>query len=378
MEQTIANHENEAPSARAFRLFAKRLQGRSSLVVIVLVLLCVGLVIAAARHGSGVGALTGRESTDDAYIRADQIAISSHIAGYIESIPVQDNQVVKKGQVIALIRNDDYQAKVASTEADLLVTEASIGVLSSQAAVQKAKISSADADVHSSSAVLTQAQLQHARQRELVDDGATSRRELEAADADEQRFSADRDKKIAERQSAERLLDVIEHQIEAAKQTVEAKRATRDLAKIDLGYTQITSPVTGQLSSRIALAGQYVSAGTQIGMVVPSANIWLIANFREVQIAYMRPGQEASITVDSAPGITFHGTVDSIGPASGALQALLPPDNATGNFTKVAQRFAVKIVFKPAQSGAERLRPGMSAIASVSTAGGRRERGEVP
>jgi membrane fusion protein (multidrug efflux system) len=376
VQQTIDN--SQAPAARVYRLFAKRLQGRPTLVVIVLVLLSLGLAMAAIRHGGELGSVSRHESTDDAYIRGDQIAISSHIAGYLDAVPVRDNQAVDQGELIALIRDDDYTAKLANAEGELQAAQASVEVLSAQAAVQSAKIRSAEADLRSATAVLTQAQLQHARQRDLADDGATSRRELEAADADEQRFGADREKKLAERQSAERSLEVIAHQIEAAKQTIEARRATRDLAKIDLGYTRILSPTSGQLSSRIALAGQYVSAGTQIGMVVPLAEVWLIANFREAQLANLSPGQQASIAVDSVPGRVFRGTVDSIGPASGALQALLPPDNATGNFTKVAQRFAVKIVFEPGQAGAQRLRPGMSAIVTVSTSDGRQERGEAP
>ena len=117
----------------------------------------------------------------------------------------------------------------------------------------------------------------------------------------------------------------------------------------------------------MALPGEYVTPGTQVGLVVPLPNIWVVANFREIQIAAMRPGQAAKVTVDSVPGQTFRGTVDSFGPVSGALQALLPPDNATGNFTKVAQRFAVKIVLSPDQAGLDRLRPGMSVIATVMT-----------
>ena len=122
------------------------------------------------------------------------------------------------------------------------------------------------------------------------------------------------------------------------------------------------------------MPGEYVTPGTKIGLVVPLPNVWVVANFRESQMAHMNPGQAAVVTVDSVPGTRFRGTVDSFGPASGALQALLPPDNATGNFTKVAQRFAVKVILAPGQAGIDRLRPGMSAIATVAVGGSRQER----
>jgi membrane fusion protein (multidrug efflux system) len=136
--------------------------------------------------------------------------------------------------------------------------------------------------------------------------------------------------------------------------------------------------VDGQLSARMALSSEYVTPGTQIGLIVPLPNVWVVANFREVQIAHMQPGQAASVTVDSVPGRTFQGTVDSFGPVSGALQALLPPDNATGNFTKVAQRFAVKILLSSDQPGLDRLRPGMSVIATVRTSLETQDRSQTP
>ena len=370
----ISGRNRGSATSRAFGLFHRRLQSRSTAVIFLLAGLCLCLAVVAIRNGSSIGPLLGRETTDDAYVRADQIAISSHIAGYVEAVPVRDNETVKQGEIVALIRDDDYQAKVANTEADLQATQSAVDVLSAQAVVQRTRVASAAADLRAAEAVLEQARLQHARQRGLVDDGTTSHRELEAAEANDQRLTADRDHKAADLSAAEQTLPVINYQVDQAKQTVKAKQAVRDLARIDLGYTRIVSPATGQLSARIALPGQYVTAGTQIGLVVPLSNVWVVANFREAQIAHMHPGQPASLTVDSVPGVTFRGSVDSIGPASGALQALLPPDNATGNFTKIAQRFEVKIVLAPDQASLERLRPGMSVIATVTIAGSQRER----
>ncbi len=337
-------------------LFLQRVKARSAGIAVLLILLILAAVVVSVRQGLEIGWLTGAESTDDAYIRADQIAISSHIAGYIESVPVQDNQWVRKGQLVAQIEDDDYRASLENAEADLATATASVEILLGQALVQQQKVAGARA-------VFEQARLQFIRQKNLVGDGTTSQRELEAAQAENDSATADLNGNI-------RTLQVIEDQIVAARDAVRAKTAMRNLAKIELGYTHIISPASGQLASRIAFAGEYVTVGSQVDMLVPLPNVWVVANFREAQLARMFPGQSAFIMVDSLPGRVFYGKVGSIGPASGALQTLLPPDNATGNFTKVAQRFAVKILLDPTQRDFDRLRPGMSAIVTVSTTGG--------
>jgi membrane fusion protein (multidrug efflux system) len=365
MVTTLVAREALSPASRFGRLFVKRLRGRATLVIVLLVALAMGVALASIRNGVTLGGITGSESTDDAYVRADQIAIASHIAGYVDSIPVQDNQLVKRGQLVATIQDDDYRAKVASAESELASAQSAVAVLTGQATLQEQKIAAAAAEVRAAEAGLKQTSLQNTRQRDLIDDGTTSRRELEAAEADEDRLRAARDQKAADLAAAGQLLQVIRTQGVQAQQAVRTKQAALDLAQIDLGYTRIVSPADGQLSDRASLTGEYVTPGTKIGLLVPLPNVWLVANFRESQMAHMYPGQSARVTVDSVPDVTFRATVESFGPASGALQALLPPDNATGNFTKVAQRFAVKVILAPRQSGIERLRPGMSAIVTV-------------
>jgi membrane fusion protein, multidrug efflux system len=374
MSSIISPSDQPSVAARAWRLFVKRLHGRSTLVIVLLVSMLTGVALATIRHGMTLGDITGRESTDDAYVRADQITISSHIAGYVESVPVRDNERVKQGQLVATIQDDDYRAKVANAAAALEVARSAVDVLSGQANVQSQKIESASAEVRAAEAGLKQTRLQRARQEGLVDDGTTSHRELESAQADEDRLKALRDQKAAELDAAKHLLQVIRTQGLEAEQTVKTKEAELELARIDLGYTRIVSPASGQLSERASLSGEYVTPGSKIGLVVPLPNVWIVANFREAQMARMYPGNSAVVTVDSAPGVRFEGTVDSFEPASGALQALLPPDNATGNFTKVAQRFAVKVILAPGQAGIQRLRPGMSAIVAVAVGEPRQER----
>jgi membrane fusion protein, multidrug efflux system len=377
MEITISARDRLSTARRAGRLFVKRLHGRSTLIIVLLVALVLGLALATIRNGTSLGGITGSESTDDAYVRADQITISSHIAGYVETIPVQDNETVRRGQLVATIRDDDYRASVARAAAALGTAQSAVDVLSGQAVLQIQKIAAAAAEVRSAEAMLKQIRLQHARQRGLIGDGTTSQRELEAAEADDARLSASLDEKAAEWGAAKQLLEVIHTQGLEAQQAVKTEEAALELARIDLGYTRILSPASGQLAERASLPGEYVTVGTKIGLVVPLPNVWIVANFRESQMAHMVPGQAAVVTVDSAPGIRFHGTVDSFGPASGALQALLPPDNATGNFTKIAQRFAIKVILAGGQRNIDRLRPGMSAIVTVDVGGGRQEQGSV-
>jgi membrane fusion protein (multidrug efflux system) len=376
VDAATPNRQRNAAGPRVLALFLRRLETRATLVVTLLVAVVLAGAAAIARNGLGEGVLTGREATDDAYIRADQIAIASHVAGYVQTVAVADNALVRKGDLIAVIRDDDYRARVDAAQAALDAALSAVGVLEAQTQVLEQKADSAAADRRGVEAGLVQSRLQHARQRELLRDGATSQRELEAAAADEDRLSAVRDQKDSELRAARQALEVVGRQVDEARQTVKSREAALVLARIDLGYTRIVAPASGQLSARGALPGEYVQPGSRLGLLVPLPDVWVVANFRESQIARMRPGQAAEITVDGVPGRRFRGAVESFGPASGALQALLPPDNATGNFTKVAQRFAVKIVLAPGQPGAERLRAGMSAIATVAVTGGRSEGSE--
>lgn len=337
--------------------------------------LCAAAAIVGVGQGADFPLLSGSETTDDAYVRADQITLSSHIEGYVETVPVRDNQRVSAGQVVATLRDDDYKARLAGAEADLKAAQSDVEILATGTSLQELRIASAEAGVTAARADLTQAQLEYARQQALAARSYTPIRSLEVADAAEKRLAAALDQRLAEVAAAKQSLNVMERRVAQSRQIVAAKEAARNLARINLGYTRITSPVSGQLSSRSARQGEYVVAGSKIGLIVPLPNVWVVANFREAQMAHMRPGQDASFTVDSVPGRTFHGKVDSFEPLSGALQSLLPPDNATGNFTKVAQRFAVKIVLIPNQPDVDRLRPGMSVVASVGVTDGGSQQG---
>ncbi|GAA4488114.1 HlyD family secretion protein [Gluconacetobacter asukensis] len=357
------------------RLFPFRLMklilpaGRGRIMALGLILVASGAILATLMllHGDAIATCLRCETTNDAFVHADTVVLSAHVAGYVTEVPVADNARVSTGQTLIAIRDDDYHAGLAEKDATFHEAEAALEVVQRQIVLQTSQVSAADATLRMAEADVTQRRLERRRQHDLITDGSTSHRDLEVADADLARLSAARDRDAALLDAARHMQDVLRARLAQARAAVEAARASRDLAAIDLGYTRITSPVSGQLTARMVYVGEYVGLGTQVARVAPLPDVWIVANFREVQLTHMRGGQAASITVDAFPGRTFRGHVDSIGPVSGAETALLPPDNATGNFTHIVQRFPVKIVLEPSQEGVDLLRPGMSSLVSVRT-----------
>jgi membrane fusion protein (multidrug efflux system) len=190
---------------------------------------------------------------------------------------------------------------------------------------------------------------------------------VEQAFADAKRFEAELARDQADLQGQHQQMAVLDTQESQLQADAKAKRAALDLAKITLGYTEIVAPVDGMVGERGVRAGQYVHAGTQIISAIPLNNVWVIANYKETQLTHVAIGQKAQISIDTFPGVVVTGRVDSIAPASGSQFSLLPPDNATGNFTKVVQRVPVKLLLDPENPLAGRLRPGMSVIATIDT-----------
>ena len=408
----------------------------------VLIAAAVIVVLFATQWDRWVG-LAVRQVTDDAYVRGDVTPLSAQIEGYVRRVPVDDFQRVKQGEVLVEIEDDDYRARVAQAEADLLAAKAeargieaearsrrwklqrAVEDLDNQIAVLHARVAALDKD----KATLTLAQLDFNRAKQLLGTPAESRQEydraqkaLSTADAQvnealEQVYqarvslglpaqpSSGEDLGQVPRDLDETFSSVLEAQanlIQSAAQlgvvhsfdqgpqqmldefakrgdidryfaqltteapAVKQAEAKLDLAKINLGYTRITAPAGGEVSERDVRAGQYVHAGSQVITVVPD-NVWVVANYKETQLTHVAIGQRAEIRVDTFPGIVISAIVDSIAPASGAQFSLLPPDNATGNFTKVVQRIPVKLRISPDNPLAGKLRPGMSVVATILT-----------
>jgi membrane fusion protein (multidrug efflux system) len=308
------------------------------------------------------------QSTDDAYLQADLTPLAAKVPGYIRRVPVQDFQRVKAGDLLAEIVDDDYRAQRDQAQANVTAAKAAIQSIEQQKLLQDALIKQAQATIAATEADVTRYHLEAVRQQTLLSQGLAGTPQItEQAIDNEKRAEATLALNRAQLDQQRQQLNVLESQEKQAHASLNAQQAARELAEISLGYTRITAPVDGMVGQRQVRAGQYVSAGTEVISLVPLPDIWVIANFKETQMTRVRVGQPASATVDAFPGVVLRGRVDSWSPASGAQFSLLPPDNATGNFTKVVQRIPVKIVFEPDASIADLLRPGMSVIATVHT-----------
>jgi membrane fusion protein (multidrug efflux system) len=307
------------------------------------------------------------ESTDDAYTQADNTVISPKVGGYVSRLLVGDNQVVKQGQLLLEIDPRDYKAAVDQAQADVNSAEANIRNIDAQINLQQAVIAQAQADIASAESALTFAQQENARYQELVRTGAGTVQRAQQAAADLREKTATLAHNHATLDQAQKQVAVLRTQRGVAEATLQHNRAVLDQAKLNLGYTSITSPIDGAVGDRSVRVGQYVQPGAQLMTIVPMARgIYVVANFKETQIRRMFRGQRADITIDTFPGVRLRGTVDSLAPGSGAQFALLPPENATGNFTKIVQRVPVKILFdQPDSPVLAQLRPGLSVVATV-------------
>jgi membrane fusion protein (multidrug efflux system) len=327
-----------------------------------------GLIVFVAREWDWWVGSAVKQTTDDAYLQADLTPLAAKVAGYVRRVPVKDFQRVKAGDLLVEIVDDDYRAQLAQAEGNFAAAQATIDTVDQQKLLQKAVIEQAEATIEASQADLTRYHLETVRQEILLEKGLAGTRQItEQAVDNEKHSAATLALNRAQLEQQRRQLTVLESQEKQARATLAAQAAVRDLVAINLGYTRITAPVDGMVGLRQVLAGQYVNVGTLAISVVPLPNVWVIANYKETQMTRIRAGQAVRVTIDAFPRADLHGHVDSWSPASGAQFSLLPPDNATGNFTKVVQRIPVKIVLDPDPALAELLRPGMSVIATIDT-----------
>jgi membrane fusion protein, multidrug efflux system len=364
------------------------------------------------------------QSTDDAYVRADLTPLSTKVAGLVATVAVADYQPVRAGDLLVQLRDDDFRAHVQQAEAavssgkdalvnnqrqkelqDARIAQADEGVRSAEADIAAAQagieaaqsaIGNAHSGIDATKADVERTRLERRRQEALFATESTTRQKLEQVVADEERVRAQLasrqdDLNTATAQLASRQADLArarahlgsaKSELEAQKRQravldsqelllhadLDAKKAALALAQIDLGYTRITAPESGFVSERKVRPGQLVSQGTQVISLV-QRDVWVQANYKETQVRHMHAGDPATIRVDAFPGVVLKGKVDRVAPASGSQFALLPPDNATGNFTKIVQRVPVKIVLDSGQATVARLRPGLSVVARVRTNG---------
>jgi membrane fusion protein (multidrug efflux system) len=373
---------------------------KSLIIPLVVLLAAVGLLFGIAGHLTGWQGNRPDQVTDDAYLRADMTPLSTRISGTVRKVNVNDYQSVKAGQMLIELDDDDYRAALNQAQAALAASEASLadnqaakriqdaqidaakaGIVQAEAAINAAK-----AGIASASPELDRALTELHRQQSLFDSKAATHQQLETATAQQGQLSGVVEGRKADLARTQGALSTSQSQLETAKRQrealntkddvykadIEAKKAAIVVAQVNLAYTRIAAPTDGTVGERHALAGQLVAPGTQVIDLVQS-EVWVQANFKETQLTNMRVGDTADVRIDTFPNRVFHGKVEQLSPASGSQFALLPPDNATGNFTKVVQRVPVKIVFFPGQPYLDRLRPGFSAVVTVHT-GGRSDR----
>jgi membrane fusion protein, multidrug efflux system len=287
------------------------------------------------------------------------------VAGFIEAVTVFDNQSVEAGDLLLKLDDRDYRAQFARAEASVAAQRATLANIDANRRMHQAVVEQASADVGGAAAELARTKYDVDRYRTLSNDKIASSQRFEQADADHEKARAAERRARAALQAAERQLDVIDTQ----KQQTEAARdqalAERDLALLNLAYTEICSPIDGVVGNRSARAGAYATIGAQLLAIVPARGLWVDANFKESQLAQIREGQSAEVVADVLPGVSFRGRVASLAPATGAQFSVIPPENATGNFTKIIQRVPVRIELEGADAELGKLRPGLSVAVHV-------------
>ena len=357
------------------------------------VMLAVAVVVTLTRNWNAWEGGKVEQVTDDALVRGDLTPLSTKVAGIVRNVKVSDYQRVHAGDLLVELQDDDYQAQLAQATAAVEAAKAAIENNRRQRELQdsriqralagidqaKAQIAAAEAGINAVQADVVRTQAERAREEALLATQSATKQKVEAAVADEQRFAAQEASRKADLEQAKTALRSNEIAVESerrAKAVLEsqdqqliadlhAKEASLSVAKINLGYTKIAAPADGTVGERQVRPGQLVSPGTQVVTFVAETK-WVQANYRETQLTNMKVGDPAEVRIDEYPGKVFRGKVLEIAPASGSQFALLPPDNATGNFTKVVQRIPVKIAFDDANL-ANSLRPGLSVIATVRT-----------
>jgi len=312
--------------------------------------------------------LKGRfyETTDNAYVQGEITRVSSQLGARVSEVLVQDNQHVDKGQLLVRLEPDDFRLSIDRAQATLATREAERVQAQSKLTQQSSLIAASDAQVQANQATLGRTQIDLARLQKLRTPGFVSEEQVTTMTADSNVARSQVTKAQADAQSQRQQVNALNAEIKRLDAQIATARADLAQAQINMQRTEIHSPISGLVGQRAARNGQYVQAGAYLLSIVPDEDIWVQANFKETQIEHMEIGQSAELTFDSFPGTPIKGQVNSLFAASGAQFSLLPPDNATGNFTKVVQRIPVKLTFPPDNPLHGKIRPGMSVTVSVN------------
>lgn len=305
------------------------------------------------------------QSTDDAYVQADFTTVAPQVSGTVDRVLIEDNQPVKEGDLLATIDDRDFVVAVTAAKAQVASAQASIASLEAHVVQQETAIRQARAAVAADEAALELARANHARYRNLANDGSGTVQALQQAEAQLSIQLASREKNLAGLQVARQQVDILRADLEKARAALVHAQAAQAAAELKLSYTRITAPIGGTIGQKSVRVGAFVNAGKPLLAIVPLDAVYITANFRETQLARVQAGQAVDIEVDALPGAALKGAVESLGPASGASYSAVAPHNATGNFTKIVQRLPVRIRIDPGQPAAAKLRVGMSVTPKI-------------
>ena len=300
------------------------------------------------------------ESTDDSYAGGNVTPVAPHVAGFVAQILVTDNQHVQAGQLLIRLDGRDFQAALDHAQAVAAKQQAALAGLEAKYVLQQAMVRKAEADLNAKAAHATWTGQDAIRYRDLAATTFGTRQNAERASAaDEEAQSATKSAQ-AGMAAARQRLTVLDAEIAEARASVAQAKADLETARLNLSYTEIRSPIDGFVGNRAAQVGAYIANGAYLLSVIPAQGLWVDANFKEDQLAHMRQGQPATVVADVLPGKTFQGHVQSLAPGTGAVFSVIPPENATGNFTKIVQRVPVRIALDNGAESLGELRPGLS------------------
>jgi membrane fusion protein (multidrug efflux system) len=340
-----------------------RFLSRKALIISATALIVVAALATFGHYWWTVGRFM--ESTDDAYVGGDITVIAPKVSGFIARVAVADNQTVHAGDVLVKLDDRDYVAARARAVAAVAAQQAALANLVATRHLQEAVIAQAQAGIAAADAEIERSKEDQARYRRLQQSSAVSLQESQKADADYKDAIASGARARATVSASQRQLDVIDSQSQQAQAALAQANADRDVAELNLSYTELRAPMDGTVGNRSARPGSYATIGAQLMSLVPARGLWVDANFKESQLARMHAGQPVFVEADVLPGQVFHGRVASLAPATGAVFSVLPAENATGNFTKIVQRVPVRVLLDGDASALGQLRPGLSVVAKV-------------
>lgn len=360
--QPVPNEPDPATPSRSLRRLIIPLAAVGAAAALVLA--------TTTRWDAWVGA-AAVQTTNNATVHAEMSRLSARVSGNIRRVLVRDFQRVRAGELLMEIEPADYDAVVAQVEASVAAAQATLDKLENQKAHQRAVITQAEAQRRSALARELETRQELERQDQLLRGGvAGTKQRLEQATAAHDTAGAAVAATEATIEAQRSQLEVLNGEEHLLRARLRASQADLTTAQLRLGYTRIVAPFDGVVGERMVQEGNYVNVGTNLIAVVPLPDVYVVANYKETQLTHVAPGQPVEVTVDTFAGVVLRGRVERISPASGSTFALLPPDNATGNFTKVVQRIPVRISFDPGQALVDRLRPGMSVVTHIRVGGG--------